>query len=56
MRRGSLTFAEVAFVIFYRIKITFAFGAVFPNIFWEVYGDFILQVKLPLESRYLRLQ
>ena len=40
----SLTFTEVANVIFYRIKIAFAFGAIFPNIFGEIYNDFILQL------------
>lgn len=40
---GSLAFAEVANVIFYRIKIAFAFGAIFPDIFWKIYNDFILQ-------------
>ena len=40
----GLTFTEVANVIFYRIKVAFAFGAVFPNIFGIIYGDFILQL------------
>lgn len=41
---GSLAFAEVANVIFHRIKVTFAFGTVFSDIFWEIYNDFILQL------------
>jgi len=40
----GLAFTEVANVIFYRIKIAFAFGTIFPNIFGEIYNDFILQL------------
>lgn len=41
---GSLAFAEVANVIFYGIKIAFAFGTIFPDVLWEIYNDFILQL------------
>lgn len=40
----GLTFAEEANMIFHRIKVTFAFGTVFSDIFWEIYNDFILQL------------
>ncbi len=40
----GFTFTEVANVIFYRIKIAFAFGAIFPDVFGEIYNDFILQL------------
>lgn len=40
----GLTFAEVANVIFHRIKVTFALGTIFPDIFGEIYNDFILQL------------
>jgi len=39
----GLTFAEVANMIFHRIKVAFAFETVFPDIFWKVNYDFILQ-------------
>ncbi|MDY1591891.1 MAG: hypothetical protein RBS85_07015 [Methanofastidiosum sp.] len=41
---NSFTLAEVANLIFYRIIKTFTFGAVFPDVLWEIYGDFILQL------------
>ncbi len=40
---GCLTLAEVANMIFYRIKIAFTFWAIFPDVFWKIYNDFILQ-------------
>ena len=49
----SLTFAEVAFVIFYGIKITLTFRTVLSDIFWEIYEFFILQELLPLAFLYL---
>ncbi len=53
---NSLTFTEVALVIFYRIKIALTFRAIFPNILWEIYSYFILQESLPLELRYLTIR
>ncbi len=50
---NSLTFTEIAFVVFYWVKIALTFGAVLSHIFWKIYRDFILQVLLPLENLYL---
>ncbi len=41
---NSLTFTEVTNVIFHGIKIAFAFGAIFSDVFGEIYNDFILQL------------
>jgi len=53
---NSFGVAEVAFMVFYRIKVALTFRAIFSNVLWEIYSYFILQESLPLELHYLTIR